>query len=234
MNLFRGVNGVGKTSLMEAIELSICGANRRNADTDHSDTRIRATFAGSTGALTLPYKDAKLYRQRDGSWYGGYYRSGNKLCYNFGRFNFFNSDAGFELTVGKDDVSVDAAVRSMFLGEYANAIQERMEKCLERFVQENRDNNRQKGLLELEISKARDGLTTIKAVKDTREALLKELIKKSKEAGWTSQPRGLDSDNLVALHESVEEYRTQVASDMARVPWLSPISFEIPAGRTRS
>ncbi len=225
VNLFRGVNGAGKTSLLEAIELCICGANRRNADAKEIGSKIEITFDGSSIPDICPKGPPNLYRERDGAWYGGYYRHGNRLYDNFGRFNFFNSDAGFELTLAKDSDSVENAVQAMVLGEYANGIQERMQKCQTKFLEITRDNARRKSAFEKELKSAVEGLNQLKKVKDTREALTSELRQKAKDCGWRRLPSQVDFEKLTVLRETVAEIEAGGESDLKRLSWLSEASI---------
>jgi exonuclease SbcC len=91
VNLLRGPNGSGKTSLLEAIEHFICGATSRSGGNSEGLDAI-ATFA--TGK-PVPYKthNNSNYQDKDLRWYGRTINRGNRLYEGFARFNFLNTDA---------------------------------------------------------------------------------------------------------------------------------------------
>jgi DNA repair protein SbcC/Rad50 len=91
VNLFSGSNGVGKTSLFEAIELIACGMTFRNKDKNEPDKCIEAFINNNRREIEIctPSNNAK-YRSRDLFWYRNDYGKSNYLANSFNRFNFFN------------------------------------------------------------------------------------------------------------------------------------------------
>jgi exonuclease SbcC len=63
VNLLRGVNGSGKTSLLEAIELSICGGIRRQDGQRPSNSKIQVQYAGQTKPELCPSADAAIFSE---------------------------------------------------------------------------------------------------------------------------------------------------------------------------
>jgi DNA repair exonuclease SbcCD ATPase subunit len=97
VNLIKGSNATGKTSLLEAIELLICGKTLRNQDKEELFS-YEASFQGGNEAEQLTNLAPNEYRSRDRHWYGRHYRSGNKLAQSFSRFNFFDTDAAIRFS----------------------------------------------------------------------------------------------------------------------------------------
>ena len=225
VNLFRGVNGTGKTSLLEAIELCICGGNRRQAGTRPAGAKLRIQFVGQNQLERCPEASAAGYRARDLAWYGGYYRQGNQLCHNFGRFNFFDSDAAFQLSSATNGVEIMRAINALLLGEFATTIEERMVQCRERFAREERDLQRRVQIRRQEADKASQQIEQFKAIKDTRDALLRELQAKAEGCRWQKLPARFKLDDLAVLQEAVKDSATRMAQHSGRLPWLARISI---------
>ena len=224
VNLFRGVNGTGKTSLLEAIELCICGGNRRQAGKRPAGAKLRIQFVGQNQLERCPEASAAGYRARDLAWYGGYYRQGNQLCHNFGRFNFFDSDAAFQLSSATNGVEIMGAINALVLGEFATTIEERMVQCKERFAREERDLRRRAQIRRQEADKASQQIEQLKVIKDTRNALLRELRAKAEGCRWQKLPAQFKLDDLAVLQEAVEDSATRMAQHWGRLPWLARIS----------
>ena len=91
VNLLRGANGSGKTSLLEAIEHFICGATFR-ARGRSEDLEASATFGNRAVARFQGLTNANA-QAKDLRWYGRTINRGNRLFEGFARFNFLNTDA---------------------------------------------------------------------------------------------------------------------------------------------
>ena len=225
VNLIRGVNGTGKTSLLEAIELAVCGGIRRQEGTRPENVLLKVHYQGAARAETAPLANAAAYRARDLTWYGGYRRAGNDMCRSFARFNFFDSDAAFRLSAAGDPAEMLKALDSLLLGEVATAIEERMQQFHERFTQQEASLGKQRRLNETEQRKAVEQLQELAKIRDTREVLTKELAAKGDNAGWGKLPAPITVQNLAALQESVEEIVTELEQYQKRLPWLGKISI---------
>jgi len=129
VNLIRGPNGSGKTSLLEAMELCICGGIRRQDGTRPDNSRLFIRFQGDDKPRRCPETNLATYRARDHDWYNAYYRIGNQLWQNFNRFNFFDSDAAFRLSSSPTQKEINESIHALFLGELANTLEERMLAC---------------------------------------------------------------------------------------------------------
>jgi exonuclease SbcC len=225
VNLIRGVNGTGKTSLLEAIELCICGGNRRQRGERPSGARLYIQYQGQTQPLRCPEASATPYRTRDLAWYGGYYLQGNRLFDNFARFNFFDSDAGFQLSSATNGEAVVKAVTTLLLGEFANTLEQRMRQCKMRFEPEQRELQKLVQVRRKELAKANEELAQVRAIKDTREALTAELLAKSKDCGWKDAPKRPKLDELALLEEAVEDRTERLAQHTRRLTWIARISI---------
>jgi DNA repair protein SbcC/Rad50 len=127
VNLIKGINGVGKTSLFEAIELVTCGKTFRNSDKIEPDGCIEAIFNNNTihAEACTPSKTEK-YRVRDLFWYSNDYPRDNFTYTSFNRFNFFNTDAANNLVTSNNEENIKKALFNLVLGPEYNYITERM------------------------------------------------------------------------------------------------------------
>lgn len=137
VNLFKGVNGVGKTSVFEAIELMACGKNLRNYGKKEPDNCIEG-FINNNVMLEekcTPSK-AEKYRARDSFWYSNEYATGNATAASFNRFNFFNTDAANNFMNSHKEAQVREALYNLILGPEFTYIRERMEGFRDRIKPE--------------------------------------------------------------------------------------------------
>ena len=226
VNLIRGANGTGKTSLLEAIELCLCGGIRRQRGERPSGVRLQVQFQGQSESHRCPDANASLYRARDLAWYGGYYLQGNRMFDNFGRFNFFDSDAATLLSGATNGELVLKAINTLLLGEFANTLEERMKQCKERFTREQRELQKLALIWRKDLSKATEDLKQVRAVKDTREALITELKAKAQEFAWKKVPTRPKLEDLALLQEAVEDKAERLAQDARRLPWIARLSID--------
>jgi len=133
VNLIDGSNGVGKTSLLEAIELVLCGSSYRSGD--KSDKyKISLDVASPQKNLSYPLSPKSIYGERQLSWYSVATKQNvNRLSEQFSRYNFFNTDAAFDLAKSKDKVDLNTAINSIIVGPEASQIESRIQRLEEEF-----------------------------------------------------------------------------------------------------
>lgn len=233
VNLFRGPNGAGKTSLLEAIELSICGGILRQDGDKPARSQIDITFDGTEQPERCPSSNAGLYRARDLAWYGQYYPTKNRLWQNFGRFNFFDSDAAFKLSQGTTHEDITNAIGTLFLGEQATTLEERMKKCGERFETEERQLSKNLTDLRKQNAKWKSDLKELGRVIDTREALIEQVHSKAKDISWKKIPARLSLKQLVGLRESADNLVSEFAETMRQIDWLPTVSLRTLAAESK-
>lgn len=225
VNLIRGVNGSGKTSLLEAIELGICGGIRRQNGKCPDKSSLLLKYAGDAEPTKGPVSNASFYRNIDAQWYGGYYRKVNKLCENFGRFNFFDSDAGFRLSHSKSADDIREAIEALFLGEYANSLETIMLRCREKFETKSKEFADRLARRAIEESKIEADLATVRRIKNTTDTLAAELASKCAASGWLKVPTKMRQPDLVTLEGSIGDICSQLKSNVRAVQWLSGLSL---------
>ncbi len=225
VNLVRGVNGTGKTSLLEAVELCICGGIRRQGGQTPNGARVYIRYSDHSEQERCPQTSHAKYRARDQAWYGGHYRNGNQLCQNFGRFNFFDSDAAFKLSEATNRTQIVKAIDALLLGELATVLEERMKQFQERFAREERRIDRQVNLQRKEMEKASLQIGRLEKITDTRDALLRELKVKAEACAWKKLPARIKLDDIALLREAAEDVSTCIGQSIERLSWLGQISI---------
>ncbi len=131
MTLLDGVNGVGKTSLLEAIEIAMCG-NSRRPSADLGNYQIDLATSDEGPQVSFPTKETYADRQR--IWYSIPAGQGRaNILTLFTRYNFFNTDAAFDLSKNVDKESLESAIDSIVVGPEAGLAQDRINRFLEEF-----------------------------------------------------------------------------------------------------
>jgi len=126
VNLIKGTNGVGKTCLLESVELLACGRTYRNPDKKEPDNCIEAIINNSRQTEYCTPTDNTKYRLRDNYWYSNNYAKDNYIYTSFNRFNFFNTDAANDLAKSNNEDEVKQALSNIILGSEFNYISERI------------------------------------------------------------------------------------------------------------
>ncbi len=205
VNLIKGVNGTGKTSFLEAIELSIAGKNYSNPSSTEEDKSINAIYNDDNEFIDdySPNNNAK-YRQRDIAWYSTAYKSGNELYRAFNKYNFYDSDAAYNLSHNSDVTSLSKYLSSIALGSEFNRIQDRLFGFKERLLKENND---RKKVIEDAESNIKEASIIIDSVelKSSPDDKFKTFLEYSKEINWTKKlPNKHDGD----YNDFDEDYHT--------------------------
>ncbi len=127
VNLFTGSNGVGKTSLMESIELVLTGKTQRNKNKNENINSIEAIYNDSIED-SYNHNNGR-YKERGAKWYKRRIsEQSNKTFESFNQFNFFNTDAAslFANSVHKD--LINESLKQIILGEEYTALKDRILK----------------------------------------------------------------------------------------------------------
>ena len=239
INLIDGVNGTGKTSLLEAIEVFFCGETHRHGK-DAAKNDVTARFIGSPNLVKLPSSPA-AQRRRDLSWFGSYWRQKQELAKSFNRYIFFNSDAAFHLEQSNDSQQVVDALMNVALGEDATALWGRMKEYAKEFQEQGTQLRTQVDNLRKERDVARKEISRLEAIPKVAEQSLKVLRVELKKLGWQRIPRDLeefeadywpmilDANEGVESFESVAEHAPTAADLAKRIKSLETRNSELRA-----
>lgn len=225
-NLIEGANGSGKTSLLEAIELWVCGQTFRNPKAGDEDTRIRVKFSGHSPFIWNRSGDNSFYRKRDLAWYGNAYAKGNRLSQGFNRFNFYDSDAAFSLINNSDSKSIYESISSLIFGEAANVIEERLRSVLNIFKQEQSICDKELRSYEAAIKEASDELNMLGLTSEKQEGLFERFINELEKLGWKGLIPRKDEASLTKFLRTLGNLSARVEECRSQLNWLRSISLK--------
>lgn len=126
VNLIRGVNGSGKTSLLEAIEHFLCGGTARAKGSERLDAS--AVFSSSERSIHFQQRPASYYQQRDLKWYGRKVVQRNRLFEAFARYNFLNADAAVDFARDETHQDLASVLSRVALGPDAGFVWDRVQQ----------------------------------------------------------------------------------------------------------
>ncbi|MEO9802842.1 MAG: AAA family ATPase [Reichenbachiella sp.] len=210
VNLVTGVNGTGKTSFLEAIELLIAGKSNRNPSFNEEYGCIEALYNDKFTDTYTPGKNAK-YRERDRVWYSSAYKTGNELFRAFNKYNFYDSDAAYNLSHDSSAGDLNKYFSSIALGAEFNRIQDRLLGFRERLGSELR--SRLKGIDEEKdrIKKSKEILENTKLA-STPEESFKAFISCSKEIKWKKNLPKVHKDSFSVFTDNYQRAQSFINS----------------------
>lgn len=184
VNLIHGVNGVGKTTLLEAIEYLYCGANRRSVAPENA--RIVGLLKDSKAAITTSAQTGgQIFRDRQLVWYGKLSMRGNQLPEGFSVYNFLNTDAAVHLATDDSPAAREKDLATLLVGAEAARVWGRIERVIERVPPEIRSLERQ---LEALLAKRNTEQSRLKMAETTprqSDEIFAQLKANLLQLGWT-------------------------------------------------
>lgn len=174
VNLFTGSNGVGKTSVLESIELILTGKTQRNHDKIEESDSICAILNEN---LTEIYThNNRLYKERGTKWYNRRIsEQGNQTYKSFNQFNFFNTDAAHQFSNSEEKGVINDSLKQIILGEEYTTLKDKIEKIKNRLKPELHKTSRSIKDSNDEIQKNSDRINELKNDRNFEE--LKSNIK---------------------------------------------------------
>ena len=203
VNLVTGVNGSGKTSFLESIELIIAGKSKRDPSFSEEYGCIEALYNDTSHDIYTP-RDYAKYRERDKAWYSSAYKSGNELFRAFNKYNFYDSDAAYSLSHDSNVKDLTTYLSSIALGAEFNRIQDRLHGFKERLSRELK--NREKEVRE-EQERIKVSKETLQYTKltSTPEENFQTFISHSKQIKWK---RELPKTHNDSFSDFTNDYQT--------------------------
>jgi exonuclease SbcC len=183
VNLIRGVNGVGKTTLLEAIEYFYCGATRRPGVP--KGARILGWLKNTeppmaTSAQTPP----QTFRDRALSWYGKLGLRGNPLPEAFSIYNFLNTDAAVHLTTENDPAQRERDLATLLMGAEVGRVWGRIERVAMGVPTERRGFERQVEALRAKVKAEQERLDAAQGIARQSDVLFAQLRATLSQLGW--------------------------------------------------
>ena len=216
VNLIIGANGVGKTSLLEAIEYAYCGKNRRSSVVP-SGTSVQATLVESGEKLSSTTSPMRL-RARHSNWYAKAELKTVTIEDSFGKFNFLDTDAAVNLSVSSSSKQVGSDVARLVLGAEAEKLSDRIRRVYERLESDLEEVERNLRASELHLVAANGRLQDLEKTPKISDALLVDLQSSLLQVGWKLLPRS---------KEEVDATRTDILSAMSFAKTLQGVEADL-------
>lgn len=210
VNLIVGGNGVGKTSLLEAIEFGYCGRNRRSSVV-LNQTSITLALAGTGGELSSTTDPVRL-RARHSSWYAKTELKKISIQDSFGKFNFLDTDAAVNLSVSASSDQIGADVTRLVLGAAAENLADRLRRVFEKLREELKSLRRDNVADEQLKRAAKERVDAVKNTPKLSDSLFLELLAALKHMGWLHLPE--EKGGITLLRGSLQE--TVSATELLR------------------
>jgi DNA repair exonuclease SbcCD ATPase subunit len=189
VNLIAGTNGVGKTSLLEAIEYLYCGKNSRSGPL-LPKTSVSAQLVGSADVLTTSHgADLARLRARNAHWYAKTDLRAVTINSSFGKFNFLDTDAASRLSVDSSREQLRDDVTRLLLGAEAEKLLDRMRRVKEQVDNGLRESESTSSMKE-QLRKAADArLAILRNAPKLSDSLFTEVLTALKTARWKRLPK---------------------------------------------
>lgn len=194
VNLIHGANAVGKTSFFDAIELIITGELFYKSVNDRYSLQLTDD---SHNILKYPAKPSP-YKNRDIQWYSSGANRSNKLNGNFNKFNYFTSDAAFQLKQndGDEGNNLEKIIADIALGREVNKLEERIKGFAERFIASADGFLKESTRLNENLSEKNDTIKAINAIQRNPQGYKDALIDSLKNNFWKTTID--DRDDFIA------------------------------------
>ena len=222
VNLIYGVNGSGKTSLLEAIELLYCGRNKRNPES-RPPYELDAVFADGTHEVVTESRRTQLFRDRNLIWYGQSEIKTNNLYQSFAQFNFLDTDAAVSLSDSTSLIEEDLS--KLLIGPDASKTWRDIERVNDAVVAKLRGLRPLEGQINEEITNLKKRIEAANGVQQESDSIRTRLEEMLSRVGW----RVAHSDKREFAGRLVESLAEllPVAVQSAGLDWTeSPVSIE--------
>lgn len=190
VNLISGPNAIGKTSLLEFIEMGICGGSFRNPS---SSEKVDLKISFNNGEVDTYEPSAKdKYKSRDAHWYNSSLASRtNTLVVNFGRYNFYDADASYRMSHESDKENEKNSQKQLMsilsqiaLGKEMNDLETRVKGYQDRLDREIKNENKSlNDTLEFIKNHQQTLKNLSKSIFDEKKSM-EEILEKLKSYGW--------------------------------------------------
>jgi len=187
VNLIRGVNGVGKTTFLEAVEFLFCGYTRRAGVP--TKARVVGRMVGMSSPIdTSESTPQQVFRDRNLAWYGKRDINRNNMAASFAVYNFLNTDAAVDLSASDDPLRLEADLATLLLGPEAARVWARIEQLMRDLPAERRSLERQCESFLSRIKAEQERLATAKRAAYASDEIFAQLRADLTQLQWLRPP----------------------------------------------
>ena len=209
VNLILGVNGVGKTSLLEAIEYLFCGKTRRMGSV-LPRTAVSGSLSPSNLTIHTKTTTSKEHlRSRHLVWYGKSELRTLTLHDSFSKFNFLDADAAVRLSVEKSRERIIEDLAQLLLGAEAAKALDRFERVAENLAETKKTIENDILIRDFRRSEAAARLQLLRETPRDSDSLFSDLLVGLHDAGWLQLPS--DKGQIDRLSASLQSAVANVA-----------------------
>lgn len=188
VNLILGVNGVGKTSLLEAIEYLFCGATRRGGSMQ-GNASVSALLKRSNLTLqTTATTPQATLRSRHLAWYGKSELRRLTLDDSFSKFNFLDTDAAVRLTVESSGERISQDLTQLLLGAEAAKALDRFERVAKQLQESKKALDVDMRIRESRRQQSEQRIQQLRDAPRESDQLFVDLVRLLDSVGWKQRP----------------------------------------------
>lgn len=222
VNLIFGLNGSGKTSLLEAIELFYCGRHKRNPDANPLYT-LNFVFSDGSSETVNGSRKPKIFRDRNLAWYGRPEIKTNNLYQGFSQFNFLDTDAAVGLSASTSHIEGDLS--KLLVGAEASKTWQSIKRVTEEIAKKLKGMHPLKLQLEGEQAHVGKQITEASSVRQESDSIRDRLNVMLGRAGWIGIQ--VDNDTFCAMLIEPLAELVSIAYQVTEMEWIaSPVSIE--------
>jgi exonuclease SbcC len=224
VTLFCGVNGSGKTSVLEAIELVYCGQTKRNPQTSGTYT-INATYSDGKTEKANDKRSTSIFRDRNLSWYGQFEQKRSYLYQIFGRYNFLNTDAAVGLGQSKSEAELEDDLSKLLVGPDASKTWEVIGKTADKLDDKIKELQSLRNQVDQELASVNRQIAASSNLKQESGAILQKLDDLLSESSW-KRPEGEPATSIKELVESLSLFGT-IVREAIKCEWAAaPVTLD--------
>ena len=198
VNLILGVNGAGKTSLLESIEYLFCRKTRRGGSVP-LHTVVSGCLAQSKLTLqTKPSTPNARLRSRHLVWYGKPELKTVTIQNSFSKFNFLDTDAAARLSVEKSKERISDDLAQLLLGAEASKALDRFERVAGQLADLKQSIKKNINFSDVRRSDATERLQQLREAPQESDSLFSDLRTSLRDAGWLEVPSHKRQANQLA------------------------------------
>ncbi len=237
VTLICGVNGSGKTSILEAIELVYCGQTKRNPKSS-GPYSIIATYSDGKTETANNNRPLSVFRDRNLAWYGQFEQRTSNLYQTFGRFNFLNTDAAVGLAEPKPQSDLEEDLSKLLVGPDASKTWDVIERTAEKLDDKIKEWQSLRHHVDQELASVNRQIAASGDLKQESGAILQKLDSLLSEVSWT-RPEGEAAVSVKELVESLSVYGT-IVREAIKCEWVgAPVTVAslnrfLTEGRSRA
>lgn len=224
VTLFCGVNGSGKTSVLEAIELVYCGQAKRNPKTSGAYT-INATYSDGKTEKANDKRPTSVFRDRNLAWYGQFEQKISNLYQIFGRFNFLNTDAAVGLSESKSQADLEDDLSKLLVGPDASKTWEVIGKTADKLDDKVKELQSLRNQVDQELASVNRQIAAAGDLKQESGAILQKLDDLLSGASW-KRPEGEAAASVKELVESLSLFGP-IVREAIKCEWAAaPVTLD--------